>query len=290
MSILELDGFSSADWRRSRRLALCLRWRILAWLLRIAWIRRRRLSIAYWWLVIIPWRRVLRHVLHGRHLCCRHEGLISWLRHNHCPLRRTMAVKRAARTTTASHDRNNDREEHDRADNGGGNNTSAPNRCISTRCISTARWQTIAITALFARATLVIVRTVITGFSADAIITTRLSRPCVAVTVISTVGSASDHKETAEEKANNFRLWRHASNLWDKNCSWVGMFGSGPNSSQSSVSPSRICISRSCTSRTRTSRIVKSRDKWRVKGIRTVNLFGYYEYEVEVFLSWLWIC
>ena len=53
-SILVLDGLINADWWKHRRLALCLRWRILAWLLRIAWIGRRRRSIAWLGLVVIP--------------------------------------------------------------------------------------------------------------------------------------------------------------------------------------------------------------------------------------------
>ena len=66
-------------------------------------------------------------------------------------------------------------------------------------------------TTHFACATLVIVRTVVTGLSADTIWTTRLFQRCVAVTVVSTVCSASDRKELdkEEKKTNNFRLWRH---------------------------------------------------------------------------------
>ena len=121
------------DWLRHRRLALYLRRRILAWLLRIAWIRRRRLSIALRGLVVIPWRRVLLHLLlHGRRLGCRHDRLVSRLRQNHCPRWRTMAVVRATCTTKASHDGNSDREKHDRADYSGGNNTSAPNSYVSS--------------------------------------------------------------------------------------------------------------------------------------------------------------
>ena len=122
-SILVLDRLSSTDWLRHRRLALSLR--ILARLLRIACIRRRRLSIALRGLVVIPWRRVKLHLLCSRRLGCRHERLVPWLRHNHCR-RRTLAVVRATRTTTASHDGNNNREKHDYADYSAGNNTSGP--------------------------------------------------------------------------------------------------------------------------------------------------------------------
>ena len=204
-SILVLGGLSSTDWLRHRRLALCLRWRILTRLLRIAWIRRRRLSIALWRLVVIPWRRVMLHVLCSRRLGCWHERLVPWLCHNHCP-RRTMAVVRATRTTTASHDGNNNPEKHDYAEYSAGNNTSGPHSRHR------ARWQTVAaITAFFACATFEIVRTVVTLLSADTIWTARLAEILVTVRVKSTVCSASYRKELGEEKGQkktNF-LWRH---------------------------------------------------------------------------------
>ena len=47
-------------------------------------LKRKRLSIAWCVLVVIPRWRILLHLLHGRHLRCRHVPPVSGLQRHHC--------------------------------------------------------------------------------------------------------------------------------------------------------------------------------------------------------------